>query len=125
MEHVEAWQQSVQTLTTVVWVLLIPIGVLLIAVLIKVLFLLNDVGQFVSLAQYEAYPLLKDVRHIVSRADKMTEKATGYVDKMESKVEEMGDSMNVFKRSSSTLWGGISTGLGLALGSWAKGLRRK
>lgn len=111
-------QQSIHTLTTVVWILLIPIGLLLVAVLAKVLFILNDLGQFVSLAQYEVYPLLKDVRQIVHRADTMTHK-------VEAQTEKMIDSANKLKKSSSTIFGGVTTGLGLVLGAMKKNKKEK
>lgn len=110
-------QQSVQTLTTVVWIMLIPIGLLLIAVLAKVLFILNDVGQFISLAQYEVYPLLKDVRQIVHRADTVT-------CKVENQAEKMADSMETLRKSTSGVWGGVSTGLGLILGAMRRAKRK-
>ncbi len=79
---------QLNTLIMVSWILLIPVGVLLIIALFKLVFILHGLGEFQSLARYELYPTLKDLRQVAHRAEILSEKAVTGVTALEKGMEK-------------------------------------
>lgn len=74
-------------LILVSWILLIPIGVFLVLILGKLVFILHGVSEFMTLSRYELYPILKDIRQIAERADTLSQKAVDASESLERGIE--------------------------------------
>jgi hypothetical protein len=116
----EAMSQ-LDTLIMVSWILLIPVGVLLAIVLFKLAFLLHGASEFFSLARYELYPTIKDLRQVASRADTLSAKALSSVETLEKGFEKgaevAGSSMGKLRSVSQGMVGGVGTMMGTVLRS--------
>lgn len=110
---------------TVLWVVMIPLGLVLVAVLIRLFLLLNDVGDFVSHARYELYPVLKDARHLTSRIERLTQRAEDYMDSLEAGASKTGRYLGEQFGRLTSLAKPASLGLGSALGIVLKTMFKK
>jgi hypothetical protein len=72
-----------ETLVKVVWILLIPIGFLVVLLLYQVLLLLFTLTDLVSLARHEVVPTLKNVRLSSGHAEALTGKVVSGVEGVE------------------------------------------
>ena len=66
---------ELDNLIRVSWILLIPIGVLLAVVLYKLAVILHGASEFMSIARYELYPTIKDLRKVAGNAEILSDKA--------------------------------------------------
>lgn len=104
-------QGQLSTLIQIVGWLAVPVGVLLVLVLYKLLMLLQATLEFVSLARYEVYPLLKELRHTAAHLENLSGKVANSADAV-SKVVNLG------KGAALTTVSGISEYL-TQQGGWA------
>lgn len=68
--------------------ILIPVGLLLAAVLYKLVMLLALVYQFLTMAQYELAPTLKDLRSTTAHVEALSAKAVAGVETVERGIEQ-------------------------------------
>ncbi len=111
-------ESQLEILTTVSWVLLMPVGVLLVIVLFKLAFILHGVSEFWAVARYELYPTLKDLRQVASRAEILSEKAVTGVETLEKGVEAAGQGVQKIKGFSE----GFAGGFGGVAGTFLKAM---
>jgi len=104
---------ALHSLLTTVWVLLIPIGLLLIAVLFRLWMVLNDLSGFITQLRYELPSILKDVRTIVNRVDRLTHKAEDSAVATEKNVVKAGQvalsALSQVGKATGGVWGGVGT----------------
>ncbi len=74
-------------LIRVSWILLIPVGVLLVMVLYKLVMLLHSVSEFLTLAQYELSPAIKDLRLTAAHVETISAKAASSVEAVERGIQ--------------------------------------
>jgi hypothetical protein len=117
--------ESLTTLYTVLWIALIPIGLLLCCVLIRLFLILNDLGDFLSHARYELYPVIKDARSLTGRIDRVTQRAEDYMDQLESGAARTGKFVSEKISKVSKLAKPASVGLGSLIGIAVKALLKK
>lgn len=79
--------EQVKSLILVNLGILIPVGILLVMLLYKLVMLLQSLGEFLTLAQYEVSPTLKDVRSITRNVETISQKAVSGVESVERGVE--------------------------------------
>ncbi len=118
-------QNAQATLFTVLWIMAIPVGLLLIAVLFRVLLVLNDAGDFLSQLRYEVHPMLRDIRGLTHRADGLTRRAETYMDTLETGANKTGKFIGSQIGKVAKLSSGASSGLGLVGNLLVKTLFRK
>lgn len=73
-------------LVRISWVLLIPLGLLLVAILYKTTLLLNELLQSMILIRYEVTPIVKEVRLMAENMETLSAKALQTVDSVEKGV---------------------------------------
>ncbi len=110
---------------TVLWVLSIPVGLLLIAVIFRLLFVLNDLGDFISQLRYEVHPMLRDVRGLTHRAEGLTRRAETYMDTLEAGATKTGQFIGSQVGRVAKLSSGASAGLGIVGNLLVKTLFKK
>ncbi len=111
-------ESQLEILTTVSWVLLMPVGVLLVIVLFKLAFILHGVSEFWTVARYELYPTLKDLRQVASRAEILSEKAVTGVETLEKGAVAAGQGIEKLKGFSE----GFSSNFGGVAGTFLKAM---
>ncbi|MBK8191010.1 MAG: hypothetical protein IPK79_11235 [Vampirovibrionales bacterium] len=133
----DALAHQLKILTTVGWIALIPISILLIPLLALLAIILGQVAmllwgvlEFLPLARYEIYPILKNARQISARAEALSEKTMSGVEGIgrgyQKSVETAGRGVNKL-RSATRHLGSAPAALGGAagmLGAVGKGLWR-
>ncbi len=101
---------AIGTLIQLNLVLLVPVVIFLALVLYQVLRLLTTVSGFVSMAQYELSPALKDVRLTAGHVETLSAKAVGGVNSIEKGVEATGpvlkEGVDTMRRASGQLQDG-------------------
>ncbi|MDX2085631.1 MAG: hypothetical protein SFZ03_09615 [Candidatus Melainabacteria bacterium] len=103
-------------LLAVCWILLIPIGVLLAIILYKIVFLLHTALEFFTLARFEAYPMLQDLRATAHHVEKLSGKVVAGVEAAEQAAQA---AVPVVKQGASSVGQqvrGLVDGVGAMLG---------
>lgn len=85
-----AYTTELANLVRVSWYLLIPIALLLGIVLYKLAFIAHGVSEFLTLARYELYPTLKDLRQVASNVEVLSAKAVHGAETIEKGLETAG-----------------------------------
>jgi hypothetical protein len=80
-------ENQLENLILVCWILLIPVGVLLAMVLYKVLFLLHSVSELATLARYEVYPMIQELRQTAANVEVLSSKIVAGVESAQKGVE--------------------------------------
>lgn len=83
----EQYYDQLANLVRVSWIVLIPVGVLLTMVLYKLLMLLQSVSQFLTLAQYELSPAMKDIRLTAAHVETISAKAAHSMESVERGIQ--------------------------------------
>ncbi|MDH4379755.1 MAG: hypothetical protein QE263_07615 [Vampirovibrionales bacterium] len=116
---------ALHSLITTLWILLIPVGLLVIAVLFRFWMVLNDISGFVTQLRYELPSILKDMRAIVNRVDRLTHKAEDSAVATEKNVVKAGQvalsALSQVGKATGGVWGGV----GVVCGMLAKRLASK
>ncbi|XVJ50842.1 MAG: hypothetical protein HEQ32_01630 [Vampirovibrio sp.] len=99
-------------LLEVMTLLLIPVGVLLALLLYKLVFLLQNALDFVTIARFDLIPMIQDLRAITSHTAKLTEQVDSSMDFIQHSVGQVKPALSQLKS-----WG--STGLH-AVTDWMK-----
>jgi predicted PurR-regulated permease PerM len=106
-----------QSLITTVWVLLIPVGLLLVAVLFRLWMVLNDVSGFVTQLRYELPTILKDIRAIINRVERLSHKTEDSAIATERNVVKAGrvalTALSQVGKATGGVWGGVGAVCGL------------
>ena len=116
---------ALHSLITTLWILLIPVGLLIIAVLFRFWMVLNDISGFVTQLRYELPSILKDMRAIVNRVDRLTHKAEDSAVATEKNVVKAGrvalSAISQVGKATGGVWGGV----GVVCGMLAKRMASK
>lgn len=113
-----AYSQLIDFFTMLCWLLLVPVAVLLGIVLYKIAFFLHGLSEFMTMARYEIYPTLKDLRLIADRAEVLSAKALNTAEAFENGVHAAERGVDKVKNISESLLGGVGTlaiGIGKAI----------
>jgi len=95
--HSLYFSPELDTLIRVAWVLLIPVGALLVMVLYQLVMFLFTLTDLVSLARFEVVPTLKNVRLSSGHAEVISGKAVDGVNAVQKGVDSVIAKRFVFK----------------------------
>jgi hypothetical protein len=106
-------QEELAHLVRVGWIVLIPSGVLFSMVLYKLVMLLHGLLSFLTLAQYELAPAMKDLKRTAEHVEALTHKAVTGVKTVENGVVATGSTLNSASKMASqrisALWSKVKT----------------
>jgi len=115
---------QVQGLVQLNLFILIPVGLLLAVVLYKLVMLLSLVYQFLSIAQYELAPTLRDLRSTATHVEALSAKAVAGVETVERGIEQtrpvIEKGVKNLQVAGQELQAGISSAVGSLFASFRK-----
>jgi len=116
------WTQ-VSHLVMVLWLLLIPLGLMVVALLVRLLLMLHTVSEFMSVARFELYPILKDTRELTQRTNRLSAQAEQGVQALQAGVASVSSRITAGVEKASALNkanSGLSVNPLRRAGRWAK-----
>ena len=114
--------QELTQLVRISWYVLITVGILLVMILYKVLSLLSTLVQFVTVAQYEASPAIRNLRMTTEHVEALTFKARSSVESVEQGIEATKPLVEKGAQKVKNAADNILSGVGSVAGGFLKSL---
>ncbi|MBX2860972.1 MAG: hypothetical protein KTR14_07045 [Vampirovibrio sp.] len=124
MESVHTINIEMDILVRTLWILLVIVGGLLTWVLFRVVLLLKDVDELMTVARFELIPTMQNVQLISEHVEGISAKASASVETLEKNVSAAGKGVGKVKDMTNSVLGGSGSFLGGLIRSLVSGKKK-